>query len=55
MIGSEVPNHEHGRSLSGKFNAITDLNALRKGNQGRGMMESNDYGSAEMNDMLHNE
>jgi len=48
IVDSEVPRRGHGRSLSGKFNAITDLNALRKGTQGREVTSSNDYGSAEM-------
>ena len=51
LDGNEVPRREHGRSLSGKFNAITDLNKLRSAN----IAESNDYGSPELDDELLNE
>ena len=47
-VANEVPHRQHDRSLSGKFNAITDLNKLRTGN----IVESHDYGSPELDDVL---
>ena len=49
IIIENVPHRGHGKSLSGKFNAITNLNKLRADNVG----QSHDYGSPEVDDVLN--